>query len=80
MIKNAEATNSLSETELNILNSYLPKQMGIDEVKQVIIDFVVNNGISSPKEMGKVMSYLKSGYDGQYDGKMASTIIKEILS
>jgi uncharacterized protein YqeY len=30
--------------------------------------------------MGKVMSYLKSGYDGQYDGKMASTIIKEILS
>ena len=79
-IKNAEATNSLSETELNILNSYLPKQMGIDEVKQVIIDFVANNGISSPKEMGKVMSYLKSGYDGQYDGKMASTIIKEILS
>jgi uncharacterized protein YqeY len=80
MIKNAEATNSLSETELNILNSYLPKQMGIDEVKQVIIDFVTNNSISSPKEMGKVMSYLKSGYDGQYDGKMASTIIKEILS
>jgi uncharacterized protein YqeY len=80
MIKNAEATNSLSETELNILNFYLPKQMGIDEVKQVIIDFVANNDISSPKEMGKVMSYLKSGYDGQYDGKMASTIIKEILS
>jgi uncharacterized protein YqeY len=80
MIKNAEATKSLSETELNILNSYLPKQMGVDEVKQVIIDFVVNNSISSPKEMGKVMSYLKSGYDGQYDGKMASTIIKEILS
>jgi len=80
MIKNAEATKSLSETELNILNSYLPKQMGVDEVKQVIIDFVTNNGISSPKEMGKVMSYLKSGYDGQYDGKMASTIIKEILS
>jgi uncharacterized protein YqeY len=80
MIKNAEATKSLSETELNILNSYLPKQMGVDEVKQVIIDFVTNNSISSPKEMGKVMSYLKSGYDGQYDGKMASTIIKEILS
>lgn len=79
MIKNAESTNSLSEMELNILNGYLPKQMGVDEIKEVIKNFVTQNNVNSPKEMGRVMSYLKSNFDGQYDGKVASNLIKEVL-
>lgn len=80
MIKNAESTNSLSEMELTILNDYLPKQMGVNEIKQIVIDFVNENNINSPKEMGKVMSYLKTNFDGQYDGKVASNLIKEVLA
>jgi uncharacterized protein len=80
MIKNAESTNSLSEMELNILNGYLPKQMGVDEIKEVIKNFVTQNNVNSPKEMGRVMSYLKSNFDGQYDGKVASNLIKEVLA
>lgn len=80
MIKNAESTNSLSEMELTILNGYLPKQMEVDEIKQIVVDFVNENGISSPKEMGKVMAYLKTNFDGQYDGKVASNLIKEVLA
>jgi uncharacterized protein len=79
MIKNAESTNSLSEMELTILNDYLPKQMEVDEIKQIVVDFVNENNINSPKEMGKVMSYLKTNFDGQYDGKVASNLIKEVL-
>jgi uncharacterized protein len=79
MIKNAESTNSLSEMELTILNDYLPKQMEVNEIKQIVIDFVNENNINSPKEMGKVMSYLKTNFDGQYDGKVASNLIKEVL-
>jgi uncharacterized protein YqeY len=37
-------------------------------------------GLNTPRDMGKVMSYLKTEYDGQYDGKVASTITKKILS
>lgn len=79
MIKNAEATNSLSDSELEILNNYLPQQLNEDTLREIIKDVVEKNNIQSPKEMGKVMSFLKTGFDGQYDGKIASKITKEIL-
>ena len=80
MIKNAEATNSLSELELEILNGYLPQQLSEDTLTSTIKDFIERNGIKSPKEMGKIMSFLKTDFDGQYDGKMASIIIRQLLS
>jgi uncharacterized protein YqeY len=80
MIKNAEATNSLSETELNILNTYLPTQLDQSDLDNLIRSYVSDANINNPKEMGKVMTWLKSNYDGQYDGKVASTIIKEVLA
>ena len=80
MIKNAESTNSLSEEELMILNSYLPKQYTEDELKEIIQTIMGENNISSPSDMGKVMGFLKSKYDGQYDGKLASKITKDLLN
>lgn len=80
MIKNAEASDSLNEDELNILNSYLPQQISESDLKNLIITFTSAEGISDMKGMGKVMGFLKANHGGQYDGKMASTIIKEILN
>lgn len=80
MIKNAEATNSLSETELNILNGYLPKQISENDLRTIIVYIIDKEGFNSMKDMGKVMSYLKENMDGQYDGKLASNLIKELLS
>lgn len=80
MIKNAEATNSLSDSELEVLNGYLPIQMTETILTTVVKEYVSQNNINSPKEMGKVMGWLKSNYDGQYDGKMASKIVKQLLS
>lgn len=80
MIKNAESTNSLSEEELIILNSYLPKQYTEDELKEIIQTIMGENNFSSPSDMGKVMGFLKSKYDGQYDGKLASKITKDLLN
>jgi uncharacterized protein YqeY len=79
MIKNAEATNSLTEYELNIINEYLPTQLNEEKLSTIIKGIIENNNISSPKEMGKVMSFLKSEFDGQYDGKLAAKITKELL-
>ena len=80
MIKNAEATNSLSENELEILNGYLPKQLTEDEIKTFISNIITDNGFSGSKDMGKVMGLLKEGFDGQYDGKMASQLVKTLLN
>jgi uncharacterized protein YqeY len=79
MIKNAEATNSLTDNELSILNEYLPTQMTEETLRDTIKLLIDDYELSSLKEMGKVMTYLKNNFDGQYDGRMASTITKELL-
>jgi len=79
MIKNAEATNSLTEYELDIINEYLPTQLNEEKLSTIIKGIIENNNISSPKEMGKVMGLLKIEYDGQYDGKLAAKITKQLL-
>ena len=80
MIKNAEATNSLTEYELGIINNYLPTQMTEDVLRVTIGDFITKEELSTMKDMGKIMAYLKSNFEGEYDGKLASTITKELLS
>ena len=80
MIKNAAATNSLSEDELSILNQYLPVQMSESDLRTEIEVIIKMNSYDSMKDMGKVMGDLKSNHDGQYDGGLASKITKEILN
>jgi len=80
MIKNAEATNSLSEYELSVINEYLPTQMSEDVLRDTIKLFIEDYSLSTMKDMGKVMSYMKNNFDGEYDGKLVSTITKELLS
>ena len=79
MVKNAEATNSLTNEELLIIDEYLPTQMSEDMLRSKIESIIKDQSLSGIKDMGKVMGYLKSNYDGEYDGKMASIITKEIL-
>ncbi len=79
MIKSAEATNSLSEDELEYMNTYLPKQMTEEELDNVIACFKVELNVTDMSGMGKIMGALKKDYNGQYDGKLASTIIKQNL-
>lgn len=80
MIKNAAATNSLSESELEILNQYLPAQMSESDLRSEIELIINTNSYDGMKDMGKVMGQLKTNYDGQYDGAIASKIIKEMLN
>lgn len=61
----------LPNYELKILNSYLPSQLTEDELRAIIIDSGLTN-------IGEIMKMLKSNYSGLFDGKMASSIIKEL--
>lgn len=86
-IKNLELTISAFDgtpTELleqkAILESFLPQQMNETEIS-VVVDIIVS-GIDdpSPRSMGAVMGELGRQYAGQFDGQMASKIVKEKLS
>jgi uncharacterized protein YqeY len=61
--------------EEEILNSYLPKNLSEDELRN-IIGTIIENGADNT---GKVMKDLKANFKN-YDGKLASDIAKELLA
>jgi len=65
--------------ELTIIQNYLPKQLGEDEVKGLIKDAISEVGAAGPKDMGKVMKLVMSKTKGQADGKLVNNLVKEML-
>ena len=61
--------------EKDILSAYLPKQMNTQETEDALKAAIAAVG----SNMGKVMGYMKANYEGQYDGKLASMIVKTLL-
>ena len=57
---------------MEVMNEFLPKMLTEDELKEVIKASGLNN-------IGQIMKYLKENYNGLYDGKIASKLIKEII-
>lgn len=68
------------KAELGILESYLPEQMGEDEVRRLVEEAVSSTGASSPSDMGKVMGALMPKVKGKADGTLVSRLVKEALS
>lgn len=69
-------------TEIETLKAHLPKQLGEEELRNIINDFIVKRqcgDMTTPVTMGEIMGHLKGDYNGQYDGKLASTIAREVL-
>lgn len=66
--------------ELEILQSYLPKQMTEDEIKQLIAETISKTGAKSMVDMGKVMAALMPKIKGKADGGLVSKIVKQELS
>ncbi|KPK16886.1 MAG: hypothetical protein AMJ62_03850 [Myxococcales bacterium SG8_38] len=65
--------------EIEVIERYLPKQLSEDEARAAIADIIEELGLSSKKELGRVMKEVRERYPGQIDGKLASTIAAELL-
>jgi len=65
-----ETTNN--QDEITVLDVYLPKQLSEVEMREIM-------SLLSIKDMGAIMKHFKANYDGQYDGKILSSIVKESL-
>ena len=70
-----------SETkEINVINTFLPKQLSAEETKKICEEVIKSVGASSMKDMGKVMGALKSKHADTLDFSKVSGIIKELLN
>jgi len=72
----AEAENS----QAAVIEAYLPQQMSAEEIKTALSKIIAETGASSPADMGKVMGVATKTLAGKADGKVISTLVKELLS
>jgi len=78
--KGGRAELAAKETkELEILESYLPKQLDETAVRAAAERVIAETGATGPKEQGKVMQKLMPELKGQADGGMVSRVVSELL-
>ena len=66
--------------EVEVIASYMPRQMSDDEVKAAIAEAVTESGAASVKDMGKVIAILRAKFAGQMDFGKASGLVKAALT
>ncbi len=66
--------------EINVINTFLPKQLNEQETKKICEEAIKSVGASSMKDMGKVMGELKSKHADRLDFSKVSGIIKGLLN
>ena len=66
--------------QMTYLKQYLPQMMTNEQLERVIDEVIRDLHLSTMKDMGKVMGYLKETFPNQYDAKYASLYIKSKLS
>ncbi|MGA9601661.1 MAG: GatB/YqeY domain-containing protein [Methylocystis sp.] len=67
-------------SEIAVISSYLPAQLGEAEAAEAIKAAIAEVGASSIKDMGKVVAALKDKYAGRMDFSKASALVKAALS
>lgn len=70
----------VEESELVIINNYMPEQLSDDEVDTAVTKAIADSGSDSMKDMGKLMGILKVQLDGKADMGAISQLIKAKLS
>ena len=66
--------------EIEVISSFLPKQLSEEETKKICEDAIKSSGASSMKDMGKVMGAATKQLAGKADGKAISGVVRELLS
>ena len=70
-----------SETkEIEVISSFLPKQLSEEDTKKLCEDVVKKVGATSVKDIGKVMGELKKTHADVLDFSKVGSIIKTILN
>jgi len=66
--------------ELELLEKYLPEQMGEEEIRNLIKEAISQTGATTMADMGNVMGALMPKTKGKADGSLVSKIVREELS
>ncbi|HTX69209.1 MAG TPA: GatB/YqeY domain-containing protein [Thermoleophilia bacterium] len=62
--------------EEELLKGYMPEELGDDELSALVDEAVAATGAVTPKDMGRVMGWLKPKVAGRADGKKLSEMVR----
>ena len=63
-----------------VIEEYLPKQLGEDEIEAEVRKVIADTGAQSMKDMGKVMGIVSKQLAGRADGRAISAVVKRLLA
>lgn len=78
-----QGRQDLADAELAqvaVYTDYLPKPMSVEELCEAVKAIIAELGVTSVKEMGKVMGVATKKLAGKADGRAVSECVKKLLS
>ena len=66
--------------QVAVMEKYLPKQMSEEEIAAVLREIIAQTGAAGPQDMGKVMGVATKQLAGKAEGRVISTIVKQLLN
>jgi uncharacterized protein YqeY len=71
---------AIEQSELEVLQGYLPKQLSDAEIDAIVADSIAATGAAGPSGIGKVMAELKGQLAGRADMSIVSAKVKARLA
>lgn len=78
--QNRQDLYQIEAEELEIIESFLPKQLDRTEIIAYVREIIGKTGATNLKDMGKVIGLASKELAGKADGKTISEVVKELLS
>ncbi len=72
--------SAIEEAELEIIQAYLPEQLGEDELAALVDEVIEATGAESIRDMGKVMGAIKAKAAGKADMGAVGAMVKARLA
>ena len=82
-IYNQQSRPELAAVELaqaEVIGRYMPASLSEEELAEKLREIIARVGVTSPKEMGKVMGVASKELAGRAEGKAISAKVRELLS
>ena len=68
-----------TRAEIEVLLTYLPKQMEEAEIRQIVKETIEQVGATSKKDLGRVMGAIMPKVKGKADGTLVNKVVQELL-
>jgi len=66
--------------QVAVMEKYLPKQMSEEEIAAALREIIAQTGAAGPQDMGKVIGVATKQLAGKAEGRVISTIVKQLLN